>query len=465
MKQSIFIKYIIAYFAFALIGFLLITHLTTNQTFNQIREFKVTAFQSSAKSIAKSLSTNENLDGSNYFEAIGNFTESLDATTWVVAPNGAILYSTDASEDVARIPNFNISYFKNKDFAIGHLNGVFDSTYLSVYHPVIIGKDAVAYVLINMPTSIILTETILQVNIFYITYFLILLLAMIFIYIFVSNVYAPLRKIRIATKEYAKGNFSYPLKTGYNEEFDELAHSLNYMAHQLNSAEEYQRKFVSNISHDFRSPLTSIKGYVGAIMDGTIPSEMQNKYLGIVLSEAERLERLSDGLIDLNRWGTTKIGIIFEDFNLIKVIVNVMDSLEGRCKAKDINFDFHYDEQYNVSADKDKIEQVIHNLIDNAIKFSPTESTISIKLYTKGDKVFCSIKDSGIGISKKDLPRIWDRFYKTDLSRGKDRTGSGIGLSIVKEIITAHGENIDVISTEMVGTEFVFSLKKSKKQK
>ena len=118
---------------------------------------------------------------------------------------------------------------------------------------------------------------------------------------------------------------------------------------------------------------------------------------------------------------------------------------------------------YNVYADKGKIEQVLYNLLDNAIKFSNVGSKIILKVYNKGEKVYCSVKDFGMGIPSDSIDKIWQRFYKTDLSRGRDKTGSGIGLAIVKEIMMAHGENIDVISTEGVGTEFVFSLKRAKK--
>ena len=177
------------------------------------------------------------------------------------------------------------------------------------------------------------------------------------------------------------------------------------------------------------------------------------------------MERLTNGLINLNTWGGKKPGLIIEDFDICEVIKSILETFEGTCERKGITFKYEPDKEHIVNADKDKIQQVLYNLIDNAIKFSHNNGEIRIKLYTKGDKLFCSIKDSGIGIPKKDVHKVWDRFYKTDASRGKDKTGSGIGLSIVKEIINAHGQNIDVISTEGVGTEFIFSLAKSKNKK
>lgn len=298
----------------------------------------------------------------------------------------------------------------------------------------------------------------------YITYAVILLLSLIIFFNFVWFIYFPLKQIRIAAMEYAKGNFDYQdFKVDNNDELGDVANSLRYMAKQLGNSRDYQKEFISNISHDFRSPLTSIKGYIEAMMDGTIPPEEHNKYLSIVLSEAERLERLTTGLRELNSWSSTGPELIFEDFDMEAVLTSTVSTFQGVCEKKNIELVLQFPSRhYNVSADKGKIEQVLYNLLDNAIKFSNTHAKIIIKLSNKGDKVYCSVKDFGIGIPKDSLDKIWQRFYKTDLSRGRDKTGSGIGLSIVREIIMAHNETIDVISTEGVGTEFIFSIKKAK---
>ena len=150
-----------------------------------------------------------------------------------------------------------------------------------------------------------------------------------------------------------------------------------------------------------------------------------------------------------------------EPFDLNLVIKRIIETFEGTCKSKEIKFHLTFsDKSIIVNADLEKISQVLYNLVDNAIKFSHHNSTIYIQVNERGEKVFISVKDTGIGIPKESISKIWERFYKTDLSRGKDKKGTGLGLSIVKEIINAHQENIDVISTEGVGTEFTFSLTK-----
>lgn len=277
-------------------------------------------------------------------------------------------------------------------------------------------------------------------------------------------IYRPLVKITNAAKQYASGNLDVVIPVNTQDEIGYLSASLNYMSSQLKDMEDYQKKFVANVSHDFRSPLTSIKGYVEAMADGTIPPEMQGKYLNIILFETERLTDLTRDLLTLNEFDTKDLLLDKTDFDIHEVIRNTAASFEGTCTAKKISIELLLATRtLYVHADRHKIQQVLYNLLDNAIKFSNPESTITIDTTPRGDKVYTSVKDYGIGIPKSSINKIWERFYKSDLSRGKDKKGTGLGLSIVKEIIQAHNENINVISTEGVGTEFIFSLPLTKK--
>ena len=278
--------------------------------------------------------------------------------------------------------------------------------------------------------------------------------------------YRPLLKITSAARQYAEGNFSYALEIAGEDEIGQLAAILNYMAHELGATDEYQKKFVANISHDFRSPLTSIKGYVEAILDGTIPPEMQEKYLKIVLFETERLHKLTQSLLTLNDIDDKGNMLDLTSFDINAVIKDTAASFEGTCTKKRISISLILASRtLYVCADMGKIQQVLYNLIDNAIKFSNNDSTITVETTEKHGKVFVSVKDTGCGIPKASITKIWERFYKLDASRGKDRKGTGLGLSIVKEIITAHNQNINVISTEGVGTEFIFTLAKGEAPK
>ena len=193
--------------------------------------------------------------------------------------------------------------------------------------------------------------------------------------------------------------------------------------------------------------------------DGTSPPELHQKYLKIILFETERLTDLTIDLLTLNEFNTKELLLDKIEFDNQEMIKNTAASFEGVCTPKHITIELLLlPGTVIVFADRRKIQQVLYNLIDNAIKFSENDSSITVEVVEKNEKVFISVKDHGIGIPRKELNKIWERFYKSDLSRGKDKKGTGLGLSIVKEVIQAHDEHINVISTEGVGTEFIFSL-------
>ena len=201
------------------------------------------------------------------------------------------------------------------------------------------------------------------------------------------------------------------------------------------------------------------------MLDGTIPTEMQEKYLCIVLRETERLTKLTSGLLTLNSMDPKQNRLCRTCFDINTVIKNTAATFEGTCTSRNISIELLFtDWESYVYADMGKIQQVLYNLIDNAIKFSQPDSTITVETTLKYEKIFVSVRDTGIGIPKDSLKKIWERFYKTDASRGKDKKGTGLGLAIVKEIIQLHDENINVISTEGVGTEFIFSLRRAENE-
>ena len=299
-------------------------------------------------------------------------------------------------------------------------------------------------------------------NISYVELLILLLLSLIILIFFTEIVYLPLRRITKATEQYAAGNMHYELTADSEDEIGYLAASLGYMAQKVASSEDDQKKFIANVSHDFRSPLTSIRGFLQAMLDGTIPPEMHEKYLGIVLNETDRLTKLTNDLLTLNNLNTKGMILNWTDFDINATIRQVAASFEQTCLKKEITLELILTGSVlYVNADKDRIQQVLYNLIDNAIKFSRSSTSVRLETYEKHRKIFVSVKDHGIGIPRGEQDAVFERFYKTDLSRGKDKKGTGLGLSIVREIVRAHNENINVISTEGVGTEFIFTLKRS----
>ncbi len=355
------------------------------------------------------------------------------------------------------IEGFDPTATGNKSYCTGTYYGLFPYDVLSVSAPITGNYNTYGYVLVHLPMSVIWEMSNSNLNVIYITAAILFILSLIILLVFTKTVYFPLQKITEGANEYAAGNLEYRIDLNTRDEMGYLAGTLNYMSGELNKLEEYQRNFIANVSHDFRSPLTSIKGYLEAIIDGTIPPEMYEKYLTRVISETERLTKLTQGMLTLNSLDS-KGYLSRSSFDINRVIKDTAASFEGTCEKKNINFELTFsDSMQMVYADLGKIQQVLYNLIDNAIKFSHQDSTIYIQTRIKNEKIFVSVKDTGIGIPKDSVQKVFDRFYKSDLSRGKDKKGTGLGLAIVKEIIQAHGENIDVVSTEGVGSEFIFS--------
>ena len=385
----------------------------------------------------------------------------LDSSLWFVSSDGTMITSSnlEGTSSPDAIENFDPAEIGSSQYITGTYHGYFDEDMITVMAPVTQGFSTKGYLLIHSPLSSI-EESCSEIMVsIYICLGVIFLLSFIFLLGFQFFVYNPLKQISEAAKQYASGNLDYEIPVYTHDEMGYLSASLNYMAVQLKDMDDYQKKIVANVSHDFRSPLTSIKGYLTAMADGTIPPEMYQKYLNIILFETERLTDLTKDLLTLNEFDTKELLLDKTRFDIQDVIKSTAASFEGVCTPKHISIQLLLlPGSVAVNADMRKIQQVLYNLIDNAVKFSGNESTITVEVAEKNEKVFVSVKDRGMGIPKKELNKIWERFYKSDLSRGKDKKGTGLGLSIVKEVIQAHDEHINVISTEGVGTEFIFSL-------
>lgn len=468
MKRTLYLKLLIGYVAFGILGFITIATFTSQFTLNYIEKKEAESLYRESNLLASGYASNYYRgtmtleDVQSQFAAIGTY---LNTDIWVISTDGQILINSKSSSSVSAIEDFAISDFGTSFYQTGTFYDTFSDKHLTVFSPITINYRVRGYVLIHKPIRSLVAFKDGFLNISYMTLAIIFLCAFVVLGLFTYTVYIPIRKITRAARKYAEGNFDTQINIHTNDEIGYLAASLNYMATELSTLEDDQRKFIANVSHDFRSPLTSIKGYIEAIMDGTIPYEMQDKYLNIILFETERLNKLTQSMLELNKYGKKGTMLDITDFDINNTIKMVVQSFEGTCKEKKISFELILTGQTSfVSADMSKIQQVLYNLIDNAIKFSHADSSITIETTEKNEKVFISVKDTGIGIPKDSIKKIWERFYKTDLSRGKDKRGTGLGLAIVKEIISAHNENINVISTEGVGTEFIFTLPLAKQQ-
>ena len=466
MKHSLYYKFILGYLVFGLLGFASIATFSARlMNKNQVKN-QAEAMYDEANLIASAYSSvyqGKKQDLDSVYPQLQAVAKFVRAEIWVVNRQGIIVVDSEQNKRAGTaIEGFDPTATGNKSYCTGAYYGLFPYDVLSVSAPITGNYNTYGYVLVHLPMSVIWEMSNSNLNVVYITVAILFILSLIILLVFTKTVYFPLQKITEGANEYAAGNLEYRIDLNTRDEMGYLAGTLNYMSGELNKTGEYQRKFVANVSHDFRSPLTSIKGYVEAILDGTIPPEMQEKYLRIVLMETERLNKLTSGLLTLNSFDTKKNRLDITDFDINAVIKDTVASFEGRCTARHISMELLFDaRQQFVSADMGKIQQVMYNLLDNAIKFSPDNSVITIETTLRHEKVFISVKDQGVGIPRDSMKKIWERFYKTDSSRGKDKKGTGLGLSIVKEIIASHGEHINAISTEGVGTEFIFTLPKA----
>ncbi|MGC4018574.1 MAG: HAMP domain-containing sensor histidine kinase [Muricomes sp.] len=464
MKSTLYLKFITIYIIFGFLSLFTVGILSSQLMLNQLKQSDSRNLYKEANLIANDYLPSYFAEGVSTWEVhamLNAMKLYVNSSLWFVASDGTLI--TSASLDNMKSPDviedFDPAEIGSNQYITGDYHGYFNEEMITVMAPVTQGFSIKGYFLIHKPVSSIQSVCNQMMFPIYITVFVIFILSFMILFGFHFFIYQPLWQITEAAKQYASGNLTYEVPVYTHDEMGYLSASLNYMSSQLKDMEDYQKKIVANVSHDFRSPLTSIKGYVEAMTDGTIPPELHGKYLDIILFETERLTDLTKDLLTLNEFDTKELLLDKSEFDIQEMIKNTAASFEGVCTSKRISIELLLlHDPPLVYADKGKIQQVLYNLMDNAIKFSENESTVTVEVSRRGEKTFISVKDSGIGIPRKELTKIWERFYKSDLSRGKDKKGTGLGLAIVKEAIQAHDEHINVISTEGVGTEFIFSL-------
>ncbi len=269
----------------------------------------------------------------------------------------------------------------------------------------------------------------------------------------------PLRYMSHAVRSFSKGKFDIRIPIIGEDEIAELAVSFNNMAASLSNLEETRRSFIGNISHELKTPMTTIGGFIEGILDGTIPPDRQSYYLSIVSSEIRRLSRLVATLLELTRFQDTSTMPELQPFDICEMSRSVLVGFEREISAKSITVDFRFSQDsIRVKAVPDEIHRVLYNLTDNAIKFTNESGAIGINITTNDKKAVVSVRNTGIGIAPQDLPYVFERFYKSDKSRSLDKKGVGLGLYIVKTIIDRHNQEIRVNSVQGEFCEFEFTL-------
>ena len=293
----------------------------------------------------------------------------------------------------------------------------------------------------------------------------IFLAALIAIYFITERTVAPLRDMSRAVKRMAVGQYDVRVRVQGRDEVAELAVAFNQMAESLENLERMRNSFVANVSHDLRTPMTTISGFINGILDGVIPKEEHSHYLKVVSDEVHRLSRLVTALLDVSRLQAGDRKFDMKPFDICEMGRMILISFEQKIESKRLDVEFECDEDNMfVLADKDAIHQILYNICDNAVKFSTVGGKLRMSLtWSAGEsgrnrKAVVKVYNEGQGIPPEDIPFVFDRFYKSDKSRSLDKSGVGLGMFISKTIIEAHGETISVASDYGKNCEFTFTL-------
>ena len=471
MFKSVFLKYITAFLLIILGSFLimssvitaLVNDYSTNVKINVLTN--VTSFfsyhvkigvaeKSKAVSFEKYVMLNE--------EELEDFIKTININTYsfsviIADKNGKILLSGGNNEDDEPFSDyhtgksslvdpelFQVAQAEENNKLISDFNGNLKSKHIFCTSKITpLGVDTVGYIIACTSNTGMnsLLHTLLQTIIMSTLW--IMLAFLVVVYFITERLVSPLREMSRAAKEYASGKFDARVSVKGNDEIADLGNAFNNMASSLSSHEETRRLFLANISHDLRTPMTTISGFIDGMLDGAIPEEQRDYYLSIVASETRRLSRLVSSLLDITQIQAGERKFINTDFDVCETCREIIISSEQRINDKElsVSLDCESDNIF-VNADKDAVHQIIYNLVDNAIKYSNRGTEFIISVKEEENKIYISVFNYGEGITDEDLPHIFERFYKADKSRGLDKSGSGLGLYISKTICDALGEKI-----------------------
>ena len=349
------------------------------------------------------------------------------------------------------------------DTATGMIPDLYEEARYVVASPItdyLSGKN-LGIVIASTPTNSTAAVMTRISNIFMVVSLLVVLICVVAMLFLVRRQSNPLQQMAQVARSFGHGDLDARVKLAddYSEEVEELALAFNNMAQELQKSEYQRREFVANVSHELKTPMTTISGYIDGILDGTIPETRHRYYLQIVSDETKRLSRLVRSMLDISRMQN---GSVPEEkkvrFDLEEALGQVLITFEKKITDKRLNVDVDMP-AYPVftNACEDYVTQIIYNLIDNAVKFCPQGGTLGLKIQQGGGKIYITISNEGETIPPEELPLVFDRFHKIDKSRSQNRDGWGLGLYIVKTLVSSHGENISVTSRDGK-TAFTFTM-------
>lgn len=467
-RVSLFTKYYLAIAATVIASLLILGTIFSIFLFNYWKEKNLDALLSNSTALATAVLPENGLDvsfadnaSSSYTSSIMNVYKSTDSIdTYIFDKGGNILNSSDggkitsfpteitAVKNSVNSPSYSMSMLEWKEYG---------GKVLICVKPVVMRGNQLGTVITVKPVKAFRTYFYDILRLFAFSALASLVVAVAVAYYLVYRVYKPISQLSEATKKIGAGDYSYRVEIDGEDEFAELGSAFNKMADDLAALESSRRSFIANVSHELKTPMTTIGGYIDAIMDGTISADKQDHYLQIVSGEVKRLSRLVVAMLNLSKIEAGERKLVKEQVNISALLFESVLSFEQKIEQNNIEvIGLDKIEDVNATVDSDMIYQVFYNLVDNAVKFTDNGGRIALRLYVQNDKAIFRIINECSGITKEDLSKIFERFYKVDRSRHDDIQGFGLGLYIAKTIVNMHGGQITARSVEGKNCEFLF---------
>lgn len=427
--------------------------------FNDAQEKKLKEVAREVARITVTLAVSR-ADATAYRESVDSIATATDTEVFVIDEKGSTVISSIEGYHGPVKSDFIEGVLKgNREVFYGKIGTNTSVSMLAVSEPIIHNGKVVGGVLVSIPIPEIAKERGEVFKYFFWSLCVAALFVAVLVYFLAKKITKPILKLNYAAKSIAKGNFKQRVEIDEIEEIGDLGETFNEMAESIEVFEATRNSFIANVSHDLRTPMTTITGFVEGILDGTIPEEKHKWYLSIVLDESKRLSRIVTDLLDISKLEQGSFNLEMQDFDVNELVRLSVIKFEKNITDKNIQLSVEFEkESLFVNADKDAISRVLTNLLDNAIKFTNVNGFIDIRVGTKNEKAYVSVQNSGLGIAEEELKHIFDRFYKTDKSRSLDKNGAGLGLYIVKNIIQAHGQRVWAESKQGEFARFSFTL-------
>ncbi len=470
MARSLFARMLVVYLLIILMAFTLLGSIFFETLKGQYLDSQMAAMGTKAEEINIWYTDN-------YYDEMGNaeletrlIQKAMDEGTviWLIGPNGGVYINADPERKTNIDEAFtsqSTRYFLNNALQgipirqISNVDSTFKSVVMSVSIPLKVDETIVGAIVVHKEVE----DVGVGISAIFRQVFIPLLISVAFasmlVFILSRHIVRPIRDISYAAGELSRGNLDWRVTPTTQDEIGELAESFNKMAVELKLQDGLRNTFIANVSHELRTPLASVQGFIQGMLDRAIDETDRDKYLEIVLGEVKRMNTLISDLLSLAKIESGKFPMEYSQFDIHELLCRCLLMFEQRIEEKQIDVDIRLGEnKLLVWADEDRISQVITNLVDNAVKFTAPGGQLKVWTHSLDTKVYINIADTGEGIPLEDQPYIFERFFKVDKSHSKSTPGTGIGLSIVKRIISQHGEKISLQSAPGKGTTFTFTL-------